>query len=91
MRREPHLCSVPGCRNFCLKQFPFCAPCWRKVPRGERAEVVEELANCTGDEYTSALRLVVTAATRSVRAVTAPGPGCWFWEMAYHDAGRPEL
>lgn len=91
MRREQHLCSVPGCRNLCPRQYPFCASCWRKVPRGERAEVVEELAKCVGDEYPSALRVVLAAAAESVRAVTAPGPGYWFWELAYHDAGRPEL
>ena len=93
MRRGQHLCSVPRCENFCPKQYPFCAPCWRKVSREERAEVVAELARCGGDP--SALRFVIAAAAESVRVLsgseTGAVPGWWFWEVAYHAAGAPEL
>jgi hypothetical protein len=93
MRRGQHLCSVPSCENFCPKQYPLCAPCWRKVPREERAEVVKELARCGGDP--GSLRFAIAAATESVRVLagskTRTAPGWWFWEMAYLEAGAPEL
>ena len=91
MARRQHLCSVPGCENLCLKNYPFCASCWWQVSGAERAEIVQGMAKQTSDEDPEALRFAIAGAIESVRAKTTWGPRYLFWEYAYYEAGQPEL
>lgn len=91
MRREQHLCNVPGCKRLCWWRRPFCRTCWRDIPQAEREAVLVELAKYkTDDDDPTALRLAVAAAVERLET-KPPGPGAWFWEAAYMAAGRPEI
>lgn len=92
MKRSEHRCCVPGCENACPRAYPFCASCWRKVPKELRAPVREELAKRTTPALDrSALYYAVSAATASVQDSLPLQPGVSSWERAYKAAGSPEL
>jgi hypothetical protein len=89
MKRSEHACAVESCGNACPRAYPFCADCWRRVPKELRAPVRKELATrSTTDLDRSALYAAVRAAAASVKE-TAAGPAAQFWEVVYHDAGSP--
>lgn len=90
MRRKRQPCSITGCGNLCWWNRPFCASCWRDIPRDVRAAVVDELAKYVGDEDVKGLRLALAAAVESVQYKPA-GSGYWFWECVYLAAGAPRL
>jgi hypothetical protein len=89
MKRSEHKCQVPECENACPREYPFCASCWRQVPRELRAPVRKELAKrSTPDLDRSALYYAVSAAVASVRVGQVSEPN---WERAWVAAGLPEL
>jgi hypothetical protein len=87
MKRSEHKCAACGCPR--QKEYPFCAVCWRRVPKDLQAPVLAALeTRGTPDLDRSALALSVMAAAESIREVNAT-PRTLFWERAYRTAGSP--
>jgi hypothetical protein len=80
VKRSEHICATPDCGNTCPREYPFCASCWRRVPKELRAEVRAGLSKRgTSDLDASELYFAVAGAAASVREVEAVGN---FWERA---------
>lgn len=91
MNRSQHKCYVPGCETLCQREYPFCASCWRKVPKELRAEVRKAMATRSTDGLDrSALYHAYSAAAASVQE-HKPTPRAAYWQRVWTAAGSPEL
>lgn len=89
MKRNEHNCCVPTCENICPRAYPFCATCWRQVPKDLRADVLREIGKrATPDLDRSALFYAVSVASASVEEKTSNDDS---WERVWAAAGSPEL
>lgn len=91
MKRSQHECYTAGCDTLCSREYPFCASCWRKVPKELRARVREELAKRkTPDLDRSGLYLAINTAAASIQEQLA-GTCAREWEDVYKRAGKPAI
>lgn len=92
MKKSEHKCATPTCDNPCPREYPFCATCWRRVPKEQRARVREELdKRGTPDMNRSGIYYAVAEAAASAAESPQWTPATLQWERAWRAAGSPEL